>query len=144
MLARDAAAKVLIFTMYEDAAFVANALDAGAAGYISKNDDPASLVDALDRISAGEVFLGRTVAQKLALMKLRPAESGPPGLTRRETEVVGLLGQGRSLAEIAGDLGISYRTAAATSANVKAKLGLPSMSALVRFAVEQRRLEADQ
>jgi DNA-binding NarL/FixJ family response regulator len=98
----------------------------------------------LDRISAGEVFLGRTVAQKLALMKLRPAEPNPAGLTRREMDVVGLLGKGKSVAEIAGDLGISYRTAAATSANIKAKLGLPSMSALVRFAVEQKRLEAGE
>jgi two-component system, NarL family, invasion response regulator UvrY len=141
MLARDADAKVVVFSMYEDRVFVASALDAGAVGYISKNDDPASLSEALDRISAGEIFLGRTVAQKLALMKLDSAEASRTVLTRRETEVVALLGEGKSLAEIAGDLGISYRTAAATSAKLKAKLGLSTMSALVRFAVERRQAE---
>jgi DNA-binding NarL/FixJ family response regulator len=137
ILQRDPRAKVLVFTMYEDPTFVANALSAGAAGYISKSDDPASLLDALDTISSGNVFLGRNVAQKLAVMKLRPGDQASRLLTAREDEVLTLLGQGKSLREVALATGLSYRTAAAISANIRAKLDLPTMAALFKFAVDR-------
>lgn len=134
------AVKVLVFSMYEDPAFVANALEAGAVGYITKNDDPDTLLEAIDRAWQGSVHLGRTVAQKLALMNLRSPGSALRNLSPRETQVLELLGDGRSLSEIAARLDISYRTAANVSSQLKSKLGVASTSGLVKLAVEQQRL----
>ncbi len=136
MLAAAPDLKVLVFSMHEEPVMVAGALEAGARGYVSKNDDPAALLEAVVRIAAGDVYLSRSVAQKLALMNLRAA--GPlRGLSAREREVLTLLGSGRSLTEIAAELGVSYRTAAAVAAQIRAKLNLPSMAALIRLGLEQ-------
>jgi two-component system, NarL family, invasion response regulator UvrY len=137
MLAAVPGLKVLVFSMHEEPVMVAGALEAGARGYVSKNDDPAALLEAVERIGAGEVYLSRPVAQKLALMNLRPGESALRGLSAREREVLALLSTGRSLAEVASEINVSYRTAAAVAAQIRAKLNLPSMAALIRLAVEQ-------
>jgi len=127
--------KVLIFSMREEPMMVAGALELGARGYVSKNDDPGVLLEAVERIAAGDVYLSRHVAQKMALMNL--SAGGPlRGLSAREHEVLKLLGTGRSLAEIATELGVSYRTSAAVTAQIRAKLNLSSMPELIRFAVE--------
>lgn len=131
--------KVLVFSMYEDPAFVAHALEAGAVGYVTKNDDPDTLLEAVDKAGQGAIHLGRTVAQKLALMNLRPPADPLRGLSPREQQVLDLLGDGLSLSEIAGRLDISYRTVANLSSQLKNKLGVSGTSALVKLAVEQRR-----
>jgi len=140
LLAESPSTKILIFSMYEDAAFVAGALEAGAHGYITKGDDPATLLDALDQIAAGEIFLGHSVARKLALTKLQRPSLPTKGLSGREMDLLALLAAGKSLSEIAAELAISYRTTAGIAANMRAKLGLPTITALVKFAVENARL----
>jgi two-component system invasion response regulator UvrY len=140
LLRETPAVKVLVFSMYEDPAFVANALEAGAVGYVTKNDDPDTLLEAVDKAWQGSVHLGHTVAQKLALMNLRSPNSSLRNLSPREIQVLDLLGDGRSLSEIAGRLDISYRTVANISSQLKNKLGIGTTSGLVKLAVEQRRL----
>lgn len=128
--------RVIIFSMHDDPALVAKAREAGALGFVTKNDDPDLLLEAIDSVVAGKVYLGRSVAQKLALASL----SGDPlaGLSERERVLVDLLGSARTLGEISGEMGVSYRTAAAMAARVRGKLGLRTNTALVKFAVEQR------
>jgi two-component system invasion response regulator UvrY len=138
-LAAGGAAKILVFSMYEDAAFVSRALEAGAAGYVTKNDDPDTLIEAVDKVLGGGIHLGHTVAQKLALMHLRPREDPLAGLSARERQVLDLLGSGCNLSEIAARLAISYRTVANVSSQLKSKLGVGSAPALIKLAVEQRR-----
>jgi len=144
ILAATPGLKALVFSMHEEPMMVAGALEAGARGYISKNDDPAALLEAVERIGAGEVYLSRPVAQKLALMNLRPGQSPLRGLSMREREVLTLLSTGRSLSEVAAEIGISYRTVAAVAAQIRAKLNLPSMAALIRLAVEQASAASDR
>jgi len=136
MLAAMPALKILVFSMHEEPVMVASALEAGARGYVSKNDDPAVLLQAVAGINAGDIYLSHSVAQKLALMNVRPGQGPLRGLSSREREVLALLSKGQSLAEVAGALGVSYRTAAAIAAQMRAKLNLPSMAALIRLAVE--------
>jgi len=141
-LSREREAKILVFSMYEDPAFVARALESGAAGYLTKNDDPDTLLDAIERVTRGEVHLGHTVAQKLALMHLRPDEDPLRDLSPRERQVLDLLGAGCSLSDIAARLDISYRTVANISSQLKSKLRVPNAAALIKLAVEQRRAGA--
>jgi two-component system, NarL family, invasion response regulator UvrY len=129
--------KVIIFSMYEDPALVSRALEAGALGYVSKNDDPELLLEAIDNGLAGRTYLGHAVAQKMALASL--TADPLTGLTERERRLIDLLGSARTLGEISADLDVSYRTTAALAARTRIKLGLRTNSALIKFAVERRR-----
>ena len=129
---------VIVFSMYEDVPFVTAALEAGAQGYVTKNDDPASMLEAIERVQAGGRYLAPRVAQRLALQPFRDHDPLAE-LSVREREVFGLLGKGQSLTEIAGLLGVSYRTAANAAAQTKAKLKLGSAAALIKHAVDNVR-----
>jgi DNA-binding NarL/FixJ family response regulator len=125
-------ARVLVFSMHAEPLYVTRALEAGAAGYISKNIAPDELVTAVQRVAAGGRYVEQDIAQSLAL-------GGAPSigqLTARELEIMRLLGQGRSLAEIAGAIGVGYKTVANTLTQMKAKLGVARTADLVRMAVE--------
>jgi two-component system invasion response regulator UvrY len=128
---------VIIFSMYEEPAFVSAAMDAGAGGYVSKNDDPDALLEALDAVTVGKAYLSRSVAQKLALARLSGKPADPlSALTDRERELIVLLAAGQSLAEVAGAMKVSYRTAAELAARLRGRLSLRTNAALIKFAVE--------
>lgn len=134
--ADNEAAHIIVFSMYEAARFVTRALDLGARGYITKNDDPGTILAAIDKVRLGGIYLGQSVAQALALANLEPAVNPLRVLTERERQVLSLLGDGKNLGEIAATLDIGYKTAANTVASVKQKLKMPTSPALIKFAVE--------
>lgn len=129
--------KVIVFSMYEELAFVTSAMEAGARGYVTKNDDPDALLEAVQRVLKGEVYLAPSVAQRLAMAKLRGEGDPLAPLSARERELVRLLATGQSLAEVADALKVSYRTTAELAAKLRSRLGLRSNAALIKFAVEQ-------
>ncbi len=136
LLADNQAARIIIFSMNETARFVRRALDMGARGYITKNDDPNTILAAIDKVRGGGIYLGQSVAQALALANLEPASDPLRELSSREKQVVALLGEGKSLAEIASGLDIGYKTVANIVAAIKQKLGIATSVALIKFAVE--------
>jgi two-component system, NarL family, invasion response regulator UvrY len=136
LLADNQTTRIIIFSMNETARFVTRALDMGARGYVTKNDDPDTILMAIDRVRSGAVYLGQSVAQALALAKLEPATDPLRDLSGREKQVVTLLGEGKSLAEIAAGLDIGYKTVANIVATIKQKLGFSTSVALIKFAVE--------
>lgn len=127
---------VVVFSMYEDPAFVARALEAGARGYIAKSDNPEVLPEAIETVARGDIYLGAAVAQKVALMNLRGTHGRLDGLSAREMDVMAQLREGKSVAEIAAHLNASYRTAANVVAQLRAKLNVPSTPALIKLALE--------
>lgn len=131
--------KIIVFSMYEDPAFAARVLEVGAKGYMTKNDDPNVLLQAIEKVSAGGTFLTADMAEKLALMT---AGASDPlrDMSNRECQVLELLSQGRTLAEIAGELKISYRSSANITAQIKTKLHITSTAALIKWAVDHPRL----
>ncbi|MFS2012097.1 response regulator [Azospirillum sp. CT11-132] len=135
LLTEDPHCRVLIFSMYDDPILVARALQAGAKGYLTKNDAPEELIVAIEAVLAGEVYLSHSMARELAVMTHRPGRR--PDLTPRELDVLRLLGQGLALGEIAERLGISYKTVANTCTQMKDKLSLKNTRELIRYAVEQ-------
>ena len=131
-IVQTSGARVLVFSMHAEPLYVTRALEAGAAGYISKNIAPDELLTAVQRVSSGGRYIEQEIAQSLAL-------GGAPSigqLTGRELEIMRLLGQGRSLAEIADAVGVGYKTVANTLTQMKAKLGVARTADLVRMAVE--------
>jgi two-component system, NarL family, invasion response regulator UvrY len=134
----DPDAHIVIFTMNDDPIFAARAIENGAKGYIGKCEDPAKFVAAIRAVAAGRSFLLPEMAQKLAF--LDPGRRGDflNGLNTRELEILRLLRSGKSMAEIAGVINVSYKTVANSCAILKRKLGARTPLDLVRIAVENK------
>jgi DNA-binding NarL/FixJ family response regulator len=129
-------ARIIMFSMSNDPAFVIRAVEMGAQGYVSKADDPRVLVKAVRKVAAGENFISPDLAEAVtfsgAAIKANPASQ----MTARELEILRLLGRGDKIVEVADALGISYKTVANTTSLLKQKLGAKNHSDLVRIAVE--------
>jgi DNA-binding NarL/FixJ family response regulator len=114
-------------------------LNAGARGCLLKSDSNRTLVQAITAILRNKPFLSDTVGGLVRHLPLsgRPIDSEPrrDRLTTREREVLQLLTEGKGNKEIAALLQISVKTAETHRARMMAKLGLHSMSELVRYAV---------
>ena len=126
----DAAARVLVFSMHGEPVYAARALEIGAKGYLSKNASPEELRTALTRIAAGLTYVENEIAQNLAALP------GRQQLSERDLEILRLLGEGRSFTEIAGVLGLGYKTVANTATSIKSKLGVARTADLIRLSVE--------
>ena len=136
LLARDRAARLIMFSMNDDPIFAARAIETGAKGYVSKSGDPGDLIEAIGRVGEGGVFLPTAIAQSIAFAGPGFAENRFAKLTQREIEILRLLGAGKSLSEIAFLINASYKTIANTSSIMRQKLGLRSSAELVRFAID--------
>jgi DNA-binding NarL/FixJ family response regulator len=132
----DPHARIIMFSMKDDPAFVVRAVEMGAQGYVSKSDDPRVLVKAVRRVAAGDNFISPQLAEAVtfsgAAIKANPASQ----MTARELEILRLLGRGDKIVEIAQALGVSYKTVANTTSLLKQKLGAKNHSDLIRIAVE--------
>src|ERR1700709_2126398 len=138
ILARDASARIIMFSMNDDAVFAARAIEIGAKGYVSKSGDPCDLVEAIREVGNGGVYLPAAIARQIAFAGPAVAQSPLSKLTPREIEILRLLSVGKSLSEIAWLVHASYKTIANTSSIIRQKLGLRSSSELGRFATESR------
>jgi DNA-binding NarL/FixJ family response regulator len=141
ILAREAQAKVLIFSMHEEAMFASRALQAGARGYVTKASAPEVLVDAVRALAAGRPYISQDVAQQLALQTL-PGQRLPLNhLSPREFEVFRLLAEGRSVPEIAQVMCLSQKTIANYQSAIRQKLELTNAAQVVRLAMSYGLLE---
>ena len=134
MLAREPGLRILMFSMHEEAIFAERALQAGAAGYVTKASAPEILVDAVRAVANGEVFLSRDIAQTLALKKMSNDDDALKALSRREFEIMRLLVGGDTLDAIAEKLGLSYKTVANHQSAIRQKTGAQSAIELLRIA----------
>lgn len=135
IVARDAKARILVFSMHDDPVFIDQAVNAGARGYITKRSAAEVMVEALRTIAGGKVYIEPGLAQELAFRKIRENDSPFAVLTTREFEICTLLAQGRNTSEIAKRLSISYKTVANYSTQIKGKLGVGTTAELARLAI---------
>jgi two-component system invasion response regulator UvrY len=136
ILGRDAAARIIMFSMNDDPIFAARAIEIGAKGYVSKTGDPYDLVEAIREVGKGGTYLPPAIAQSLAFAGPAYARSPLSKLTSREMEILRLLSAGKSLSEIAWMVHSSYKTVANTSSIMRQKLGVRTSAELVRLAIE--------
>jgi DNA-binding NarL/FixJ family response regulator len=135
ILAHAPGARVLAFSMHEDAIFVRRAIEARAAGYVTKASAPHVLVEAVETVAAGKRYLSHDVAQTLALASPESEGAVPGNLSPREFEVLELLLQGCTLDDIARQLRINQKTVANHQSAIKQKLGASTSAQLVRTAM---------
>jgi DNA-binding NarL/FixJ family response regulator len=125
------AGPILVLSMHGEPLYAKRALDAGAAGYVTKNASPDELLAAVRRVLAGGRYVEAELAQALAT-----AGASLDQLTARELEIMRLLAGGASLAEIAEAVGVGYKTVANNCVQIKSKLGVTRTADLVRLAIE--------
>ncbi|MDO5368747.1 response regulator transcription factor [Paracoccus sp. (in: a-proteobacteria)] len=135
ILERSPDSSILMFSMNDQAGFAARALAEGAHGFLSKNAPPEEFNAAIRALETGEFYL--SPRQALALATRRAGADGRAALTDREDQVLALLGEGKSLQEVADDLGVSYKTVANATSTLKRKLGVANMTGLIRHALER-------
>ncbi|MGO8735500.1 MAG: response regulator [Terriglobia bacterium] len=136
--------EVLILTMHGSEQLIRGALEAGARGYALKSDASRDLISAVHALIEHKPFLSSSASGAVLDRYLKtPGEpTSQPTLTPREREIVQLVAEGRSNKEIAVSLEISTKTVEAHRANMMHKLGLSSVSDLVRFAIRNEIIEA--
>lgn len=130
-LARWPALKVLVCSMHDSPAMVAQALQAGAAGFVTKASDPGLLADAIRRVAHGELALSPDVAQAYAAPAAKPPNEQ---LTPGEFEVFVRLVRGDAIDAIAEALKLAPKTVFNRQAAIRAKLGIGTAVELVRYA----------
>nr|WP_307844736.1 response regulator transcription factor [Actinotalea solisilvae] len=143
-------AGVLILTTFHDEDYLAEALDAGASGFLLKNSRPEQLVEGVRAVAAGDALLAPEVTRAVIARAVR-SRRGPGGetgatpgstspevaaLTEREHEVLVLLARGLTNDEIAGELVLGRATVKTHVSNVLMKLGLRDRVQAVVFAYE--------
>ena len=130
--------RILVLSMHDDPIYAMRAMEAGADGYVSKNAPPTQILEAIAAIRKGKRFLAPDLAQELALWSTRTSEHPLKDLSRRDLEILRLLGEGSSLQQIADTLGIGYKTVANNCSQIKTKLGVKRTADLVRIALKNR------
>ena len=134
---------VLILSMHDDERYVFEALQAGAAGYVLKREADTALVDAVRAVARGEAFLTNAAERSLIRAWMAEEATGPAdSLTAREREVVKLIAEAHTNAQIAGILHLSEKTVESHRANVLRKLGMRDRVELVRYAIRRGLVEA--
>src|SRR5262245_27787042 len=137
MLAREPDARVLVFSMHEDALFGSRALQAGARGYVTKASAPEVLVEAVKAVSAGRLYISHDMAQELALQSVPGQDLPLNTLSPREFEVFRLLAEGKPVTEIARILSLSQKTVANYQSLIKQKLEADTSAQMVWIALKR-------
>jgi DNA-binding NarL/FixJ family response regulator len=138
-------AKLLVLSCYDDEFRVAEALRAGAQGYLVKTSELAEVIDGIRRIASGGAPLSQRIAGAVVRAMRKPAPEGTGGLdalTPRERQVLRLLAAGISTRETAQRLTISPKTVETHRVRIYAKLGCKSAVELTRIAVRTGLIEA--
>lgn len=138
ILQREPQAKIIIFSMNDDPAVAARAIEAGAKGYVTKSDDPALLPGAVKSVAEGGVYLRPEMASEIAFLHAGAKATKISDLNPRELEILRLMAAGRTIAEIAKLFDLSWKTIANHRTELKRKLGARSAMDLMRIALDAK------
>lgn len=135
--AKNPEARILVFTMHDNATMVLRVLEAGAMGYITKQSGVGQMVDAVRQVASGKLFVNPEHLP--SLMRWRPSPPDDPVrvLSMREFQIFQLLAEGHSVIEIAEILSISPKTVGVHHTNIMRKLDVHNTVQLVRLAIQQ-------
>lgn len=130
--------RTVVLSMHEEHQYVAEALKAGAAGYVTKRSAAHQLLTAIRKVAAGGMFVSADAALTPGVSLSPPTSSHAlphMQLTPREREIFDLLITGKKLSNIARDLNLSVKTVSTYKANVLVKMNAQATADLVRYAL---------
>lgn len=132
---------VIVLTMHQEEDYALRALRNGAAGYVTKDTAPADLIEAINRVAEGGKYISALVAERIAVSLAGERATEPHELlSTREMEVLRMIGEGKSLKEIASILTVSVKSIGTYRSRILEKMNLSSNAELVRYLVEHRML----
>jgi two-component system, NarL family, invasion response regulator UvrY len=130
---------VLVVSAYPEEEFAVRSIRLGAAGYVTKGSASDELVSAARKVLEGGRYVTATLAEKLAAALGSDVQQEPhEALSPRELQVVRLVASGRTLREIATELGLSEKTIGTYRARISEKLGLSTNVELTRYAMQHK------
>jgi len=132
---------VLVLSADDSPLSARKALQAGAVGYLTKNSEPAALLDAVKHVVAGGKSMDPALAQRMAFEEIEHQELPHHTLSQRELQVLKLLAEGNSVTEIAATLFISHKTVSTHKARLIEKMGFKSNAELIRYALAHRLID---
>jgi len=141
------ATKVLVLTSYSNDEYVRQMIEAGVAGYLSKQTAAQDLVKAIRETHKGNAFFSPSIARRLCdqsrgKLGQRVLGARSNELTGRETQVLSLIARGFANKQMAAELGISVKTVEKHRQHLMKKLGIHDVAGLTRFAAEKGMIEA--
>jgi DNA-binding NarL/FixJ family response regulator len=142
--------RCILLTMSEEAEHIRQGLQVGIYGYVMKSAEKPELIEAIRTVAKGEKYFSERIVRKLAEI---PETESPTGkmriediglLTKREIEILKLIAQDHSNAEIADQLSISATTVETHRRNLMKKLGVNSAIGLMRWGLKNGVLEGEK
>lgn len=134
--AYDEKSHILVFSMHSNEIMIQRALEAGALGYLTKQGGMGQMVQAVQQVARGRMFIDADHVTSMAQHKLSDKTVDPVRvLSPREFQLFKFLAEGNSVAEIANTLSISAKTVGVHHTNIMKKLGIHNASQLVRLAI---------
>jgi DNA-binding NarL/FixJ family response regulator len=131
---------VLVLSMHDETLYAERALRAGAKGYITKEEATVSVLSAVRKVLAGQVYLSERMAGRMMqkMVKGSPEQAGSPleALADRELEVFQLVGRGMGTRQIAEELHLGIKTVESYKARIKEKLRLADGNDLLQHAIQ--------
>jgi DNA-binding NarL/FixJ family response regulator len=140
--AREAAPPILVLSMHSELHFVRYTLKAGAAGYLTKDNQPQTLLAAIRKVAAGGRFIDPQLAEHMVFDAGEPLQGAPhERLSAREFAIFRLLVRGHGVNEIAAEFAISNKTVSTHKARLMQKLNCRNNAQLVRYAVSHQLID---
>ena len=134
--ARHPSVRVLVLSVHPEDQWALRALQAGAAGYLTKDQSPEQLVQAIHRVASGRKYVSESMADRLAGMAGDGRNRAPhERLSDREFEVLRALGSGMMVKDVAEQLHLSTKTVSTYRTRLLEKMGLRTKADLVRYVV---------
>jgi DNA-binding NarL/FixJ family response regulator len=128
---------ILVLSMHGESQIAGRAIQAGAAGYLTKDSEPETLIHAIRQVASGAHYIEPAVAERLLFQPSSKDTAEPHAtLSDREYQVFLMLVQGRGVMEIAEALHLSAKTVSTHKARLLKKMGLDNLSDLVRYALK--------
>jgi len=129
--------KIVLLTMHTENHHVLDALRAGIKGYVLKTKAAEELVQAIQEVSLGKLYLTPGVSEVVVQAYLAKSDMPPEPLSLREREVLQLIAEGKTTKEVAVVLGISVKTAESHRTRMMEKLNVHETASLVRYAIKR-------
>lgn len=148
---RFADVRMLVFSMYDEAIYAERCIRAGASGYLMKSEEPERVIQAIQTVANGGIYLSPEMSARMLAKKARPGKQAPSSekrsflidtLSDREMTIFQMMGDGLDVDEICHRLGLNRKTVEGHRRNAKDKLGLDSINDLIRYAIEFKHAQA--
>lgn len=133
---------VLVLSIHGEEQFAVRVLKAGASGYLTKENAPAELIEAIRKVVGGGKYISRSLAETLAFgLGTDSRRLRHETLSDREFQVMQLMARGKTLAEIAESLSLSPKTISTYRSRLLEKMNLKTNAEIIRYAIENGLLE---